>query len=83
MIQAALQKTTKRIPIGSRVRVADEMILARMLRGPEDRRPEPGQMLWAGRDASVAGYRRGSGNRSLYVLEGAEGLWPEEWIDPI
>jgi hypothetical protein len=40
-------------------------------------------MLWAGRKASVTGYRRGLENRSLYTLKDAPGLWPEEWIDPI
>jgi hypothetical protein len=40
-------------------------------------------MLWVGRKASVIGYRRGPEGRSLYALEGAPGLWLEEWIDPI
>jgi hypothetical protein len=40
-------------------------------------------MVWAGRDASVTGYQRGAGNRSLYALKDAPGLWPEEWLDPI
>ncbi len=40
-------------------------------------------MLWAGRNASVTGYKRGSENRSLYALKGAPGLWAEEWIDPV
>jgi hypothetical protein len=40
-------------------------------------------MLWASRQARVTGYRRGPEDRSLYTLEGAPGLWQEEWIDPI
>jgi hypothetical protein len=40
-------------------------------------------MLWAGREASVTGYRRSPDDRSLYALKGAPGLWLEEWIDPI
>ena len=73
----------KQIHVGSRVRIADGTILSAALRGPAERRPEPGQMLLAGRDASVTGYQRGAGDRSLYALKGAPGLWPEEWIDPI
>ena len=73
----------KQIHIHSRVRVADGSVLAAALRAPADRRPEPGQMLWAGRQACVTGFRRGSEDRSCYVLEGAPGLWAEEWLDPI
>ena len=73
----------KRIHVGSRVRVADGAALQAALRSPTDLRPEPGQMLWAGRKASVIGYRRGPGDRSLYTLKDAPGLWPEEWIDTI
>jgi hypothetical protein len=72
----------KRIHVSSRVRIADGTILNAALRGPAKRRPAPGQMVWAGRAASVIGYQRGAGNRSLYTLTGAPGLWPEEWIDP-
>jgi hypothetical protein len=72
-----------RIHVGSRVRIADGTILDAALRRSVEHRPEPGQMVWAGRNASVTGYRRGAGNRSLYALKGAPGLWPEEWIDPI
>jgi hypothetical protein len=73
----------KRIHVGSRVRIADGTILDAALRWPAERRPEPGQMVWAGRDASVTGYRRSPEDRSLYALKGAPGLWLEEWIDPI
>jgi hypothetical protein len=73
----------KQIHIHSRVRVADEPVLAAALRAPAELRPEPGQMLWAGRQACVTGYRLSSENRSSYVLEGAPGLWAEDWIDPI
>jgi hypothetical protein len=73
----------KRIRIGSRVRVTDGMALAAALRGPVEHRPEPGQMGWAGRDASVTGYRRGAGNGSLYALRDAPGLWLADWIEPI
>jgi hypothetical protein len=73
----------KQIHIDSLVRAADGAVLAAALRAPVDRRPEPGQMLWAGRQARVTGYRRGAGGRSLYVLKGAPGLWAEEWLDPI
>jgi hypothetical protein len=27
--------------------------------------------------------QRGAGNRSLYALKDAPGLWPEQWLDPI
>jgi hypothetical protein len=73
----------KQIHVGSRVRVVDGTILVAALRRPAERRPEPGQMLWAGRDASVTRYQRGAGDRCLYALKDAPGLWPEEWIDPI
>jgi len=73
----------KRIQVGSRVRIADGATLRAALGGPAERRPEPGQMLWAGRNANVTGYRRGAGNRSLYALKEAPGLWSEEWVDPI
>jgi WS/DGAT/MGAT family acyltransferase len=71
---AAARKQMKRIHVGSRVRIADGATLHAALRGPAERRPEPGQMLWTGRDASVTGYQRGAGNRSLYALKDAPGL---------
>jgi len=40
-------------------------------------------MLWAGREASVNGYRQGPDDRRLYALKGLPGLWLEEWIDPL
>ena len=73
----------KRIHIHSRVRVADGAVLAAALREPANRRPEPGQMLWAGRLARVTGYRRSPDDRPSYVLEGSPGLWAEEWLDPV
>ena len=73
----------KQIHIGSRVRVADGTTLVAALRGPVERRPEPGQMVSAGRDTLVLAYHRGAGNRSLYALKAAPGLWPEEWVTPI
>jgi hypothetical protein len=75
--------TTTRIHLGSSVRIADGAVLLAALRGQADLRPEPGQMLWAGRKTSVTGYRRSPENGSLYALKDAPGLWPEEWIDPI
>jgi hypothetical protein len=69
----------KRIQIGSRVRIAGTAALHAV----KGRRPEPGQMLWAGREANVAGYRRSPDDRSMYALNGAPGLWLEDWIDPI
>jgi len=72
----------KRIHLGSRVRIAGAALQG-ALRSPKDLRPDPGQMLWASRQARVTGYRRGPEDRSLYTLEGAPGLWQEEWIDPI
>ena len=72
-----------RIHLGSSVRIADGAILLTALRLPADLRPEPGQMLWAGRKASVTGYRRSPEDRSLYALKDAPGLWLEEWIDPL
>jgi hypothetical protein len=73
----------KQIHVGSRVRIAAATILDAVLRCPPNRRPEPGQMVCAGRDTSVTGYQRGAGDRSLYALKGAPGLWSEEWVDPI
>jgi len=73
----------KPIHIHSRVRVADGAVLATALRAPVERRPEPGQMLWAGRQACVTGYRRSVEGLPSYVLEGAPGLWAEEWLDPV
>jgi hypothetical protein len=73
----------KRIPVGARVRIADEKVLSEALRGPPERRPKPGQMTWASRDARVTGYRPGPGSAPLYKLRDAPGLWPEEWIDPV
>jgi hypothetical protein len=73
----------KRIQIGSRVRIADAPTLGAALHLPPERRPEPGQMACAGRRESVTGYRRGAGNRPLYVLKESPGLWPEEWIAPL
>ena len=73
----------KSIHIHSRVRVADGSVLAAALRAPVEQRPEPGQMLWAGRHACVTGYRRSAEGRPSYVLEGAPGLWAEEWLDPV
>jgi hypothetical protein len=69
----------KRIHVGSRVRVAG----VTALRAAKDLRPEPGQMVWAGREVNVTGHRFGPDDRSLYALKGAPGLWLEEWIDPI
>lgn len=40
-------------------------------------------MVWAGREARVTGYRLGAGERALYALKGAPGLWPEAWLDPV
>ena len=73
----------KRIHIGSRVRIADGAILGAALHWHADLRPEPRQMAWAGRKATVTGYRRGSEDCAFYALKGAPGLWLEEWIDPI
>ena len=69
----------KQIFIGSRIRVAGETVL----HAAKDLRPEPGQMLWAGREANVTDYRRSSDDRPMYALKGAPGLWLEEWIDPV
>jgi hypothetical protein len=74
----------KPIHVGLRVRIADEATLRAASRRYGDlRRPEPGQIAWAGRDAKVSGYRRSAGSRSLYALKDAPGLWQEDWIDPI
>ena len=72
-----------RIHVGSRVRIADATILVAALRGPAEGRPEPGQMVWAGRSTSVTGYRRDASDASLYDLKDAPGHWPEEWLDAI
>jgi hypothetical protein len=50
---------------------------------PAERRPEPGQMVLAGRLARVTRYLRDARERSMYALQDAPGLWPEEWLDPI
>jgi hypothetical protein len=73
----------KRIHIGSRVCIADDSMLGAWLHGPSESRPEPGQMACAGRREIVSGYRRGAGDRPLYVLQDSPGLWPEEWIDAL
>jgi hypothetical protein len=73
----------KQVHVGSRVRIADTRTLVSALRGPAELRPEPGQMLWAGRSTTVAGYRRGTGGASLYDLKDAPGLWREAWLDAI
>lgn len=74
----------KRIHVGARVRVVGTEALLAALRGPAAGRPEPGQMLWAGRRASVVGFRRGRRDgRSLFTLKDAPGLWPQEWLDLI
>ena len=69
----------KPIHVGSRVRVAG----VDALRAAKGLQPEPGQMLWAGREACVTGHRRSPDHRSLYALKGVPGLWLEDWIDPI
>ena len=69
----------KQIQLGTLVRVAG----AAALRAASEFRPEPGQMLWAGREALVLDYRHGPDGRPLYALRGAPGLWLEEWIEPI
>jgi hypothetical protein len=69
----------KQIFIGSRIRIAGETVL-HAGKGP---RPEPGQMLWAGCEANVTGYRRSPDDRPLYALKGAPGFWLEEWIDTV
>ena len=73
----------KRIQVGSRVRIAAPAIMTAALGLLADRRPEPGQMVLAGRADRVTSYRRDSHDRSMYGLQDAPGLWPEEWIDPI
>ena len=69
----------KRIQVGSRVRIARTTAL----HAATGLRPEPAQMMWADREASVTGYRRSPDDRPLYALKGAPGFWLEEWIDPI
>ena len=71
---------TKRFQIGSRVRIAAGAALFDAAVGFQ---PEPGQMLWAGRESIVTGYRRSADDRPLFALRGAPGFWSEEWIDPI
>jgi hypothetical protein len=71
----------KPVQVGSRIRIADTKTLVAALRGTAERRPEPGQVLWAGRTTSVTGYLRGSDDASLYELKDAPGLWPEEWLE--
>jgi hypothetical protein len=73
----------KPIHIHSRVLIAGGAALEAALRGPAVPRPEPDQMLWAGRQACVTGYRRSASGRSSYLWGGAPGLWAEEWLDPV
>ena len=69
----------KQIHVGSRVRIAGAVAL----HAAKDLRPEPGQLLWAGRQTSVTRYQRSPDDRPLYALKGAPGLWFEDWIDLI
>jgi len=73
----------KEIHVGSRVRIASQAILDAALRDGAGLRPGPGQMVCAGQQTSVTGYRRSPGDRSLYALRGAPGLWPKDWIEPV
>lgn len=81
--EAATRNAVKGIHVGLRVRVADQAMLDAALRDRAGLRPEPDQMVCAGRRATVTGYHRSAEDRSLYALQGAPGLWPEEWIDPV
>jgi hypothetical protein len=71
------------IHLGARVRIASWAVLNAALRRLDDLRPEPGQMLCAGRLAQVTGFRRGRAGRPLYELGDAPGLWTEDWIEPV
>jgi hypothetical protein len=73
----------KPIHVGSRVRIVSAAALVAALRWPAERRPEPGQMAWAGRHAFVTGHHLGIQGRSAYVLQGAPGLWAGEWLEPV
>lgn len=79
---AAPGRPAKPIHVGSSVRIVGRPVLDAALRRATGRRPEPAQMRWAGRAATVAGVRLGNGSVALYVLREAPGLWPEAWIDP-
>jgi len=79
MTSPATPTAKKPISIGSRVRIAGGAALHAAMAI----RPEPGQMLWAGRETSVTGYRLSPDHLSLYALKGVPGLWLEEWLDPI
>lgn len=69
--------------VGATVRIASSAVLNAALRRLDELRPEPGQMVCAGRRAQVTGFRRGQAGRSLYQLRGVPGLWAEEWIEPL
>lgn len=73
----------KPIRVGGRVRTADAAGLLAALLSPLGSRPEPGQMVCAGRETTVTGYRRNAENRATYALRDVPGFWPEEWIDAI
>jgi len=77
--QRWVRTAMKQIFIGSRICIAGETVL----HAAKGLRPEPGQMLWAGREANVTGYRRSPDDRPLYALKGAPGFWLEEWIDTV
>jgi hypothetical protein len=73
----------KPIRVGAQVRIASWAVLNAALRRLADLRPEPGQMLCAGRRAEVTGYRRGAADRPLYELRDTPGLWREDWLEAI
>lgn len=76
-------RSTEPIHVGSSIRIADAARLGAALRGNTAQRPEPGQMLCAGKLDSVARYVRGPSGRPSYALRDAPGFWLEEWIDPV
>jgi hypothetical protein len=71
------------IHVGAQVRIASWAVLNAALRRLTELRPEPNQMLYAGRRAEVTGYRRGLADHALYELRDAPGLWKEDWLEPL
>jgi hypothetical protein len=71
--------TIKEIQLGTRVRIAG----GAALHAAGEFQPEPGQMLWAGKESYVTDYRHSPDGRAMYALKGAPGLWLADWIDPI
>jgi len=69
--------------LGAWVRVAERPALEAAVRDPDPAsRPQPRQLLAAGRPARVVGVRLDRGE-PRYTLEGQPGLWRPGWLRPL